>query len=113
MWYDGAPHQGQCEGCTWTAWHLDDAAVYLNARGVSFAVVTTGRWPEVEAFVGEWTHTGDKYIRVTVILASVLFIVGISSHFPLRGVRIGLVTVGAALLVLAAVELLQLPGPPT
>ena len=37
--------------------------------------------------------TGDKYIRVTVILASVLFIVGISSHFPLRGVRIGLVDV--------------------
>src|SRR3954447_19229424 len=20
MWYDGAPHQGQCEGCTTTAW---------------------------------------------------------------------------------------------
>src|SRR5437660_3170850 len=35
MWYDGAPHQGQCEGCTTTAWHMKDA-VYLNARGVSF-----------------------------------------------------------------------------
>jgi hypothetical protein len=56
--------------------------------------------------------TGDKYIRVTVILASVLFIVGISSHFPLRGVRVGLVTVGAALLIFAAYEILQLPGPP-
>src|SRR6188472_4519975 len=22
MWHDGAPHQGQCEGCTWTAWGL-------------------------------------------------------------------------------------------
>ena len=21
MWYDGAPPQGQCEGCTTTAWH--------------------------------------------------------------------------------------------
>ena len=42
MWYDGAPHQGQCEGCTTTAWHLKDA-VYLNARGVSFAILTTGR----------------------------------------------------------------------
>ena len=21
VWYDGAPHQGQCEGCTTTAWH--------------------------------------------------------------------------------------------
>jgi hypothetical protein len=50
---------------------------------------------------------------VTVILASVLFIVGISSHFPLRGVRIGLVVVGAALLIFGAVEILQLPGPPS
>jgi predicted dithiol-disulfide oxidoreductase (DUF899 family) len=35
MWHDGAPHQGQCEGCTTTAWHVRDA-VYLNVRGVSF-----------------------------------------------------------------------------
>ena len=57
--------------------------------------------------------TGDKYIRVTVILASVLFLVGISSHFPLRSVRYGLVTLGAALLIFAAIEILSLPGPPT
>ena len=47
MWWDGAPHQGQCEGCTTTAWDLKDA-VYLNARGVSFAILTSGRgtrWP--------------------------------------------------------------------
>ena len=31
MWWDGAPHQGQCEGCTTAAWHAKDA-VYLNAR---------------------------------------------------------------------------------
>jgi hypothetical protein len=58
-------------------------------------------------------ETGDKYIRVTVILATVLFIVGISSHFPLRGIRIGLVCLGAGLLIFAAVQILQLPGPPT
>ena len=57
--------------------------------------------------------TGDKYIRVTVILASVLFIVGISSHFPLRSARYGLVALGAALLIFAAIEILSLPGPPT
>ncbi|WP_262700143.1 MULTISPECIES: DUF899 domain-containing protein [Streptomyces] len=50
MWYDGAPHQGQCEGCTTTAWHLKEAD-YLNARGVSFAVLTTGRWDEVASYV--------------------------------------------------------------
>src|SRR6266571_5002742 len=53
MWYDGAPHQGQCEGCTTTAWHVKDA-VYLNARGVSFAVLTTGRWDEVASYVESW-----------------------------------------------------------
>ena len=41
MWYDGAPHQGQCEGCTFNLWHMKDAG-YLNARGVSLAVVTSG-----------------------------------------------------------------------
>lgn len=50
MWWDGAPHQGQCEGCTMTAWHLHDAS-YLRARGVSFAFVTTGAWDEVAPFV--------------------------------------------------------------
>ena len=49
MWWDGAPHQGQCEGCTVTAWHLKDA-VYLNARGVSFAILTPGRWDEVASY---------------------------------------------------------------
>src|SRR5689334_23826856 len=29
MWHDGAPHPGQCEGCTTMAWSLRDA-VYLN-----------------------------------------------------------------------------------
>lgn len=51
MWYDGAPHQGQCEGCTLNVWHTEDAAVYLNARGVSFAVLTSGPWDEVARFV--------------------------------------------------------------
>jgi hypothetical protein len=71
---------------------------------------------QANAYYSEGEHaavTGDKYIRVTVILASVLFLVGISSHFPLTGIRIGLIGVGAALLLFAAVEILQLPRPPT
>jgi len=60
MWWDGAPHQGQCEGCTTTAWHLKDAA-YLNARGVSFAILTPGRWDEVAAFVEFMGYTQPWY----------------------------------------------------
>ena len=50
MWYDGAPPQGQCEGCTFNVWHMRDA-VYLNARGVSSAVLTSGAWDEVAPYV--------------------------------------------------------------
>jgi predicted dithiol-disulfide oxidoreductase (DUF899 family) len=60
MWHDGAPHQGQCEGCTLTAWQLRDA-VYLNARGVSFAIVTTGPWEEVAPFVDFMGYTQPWY----------------------------------------------------
>ncbi|NRQ40533.1 DUF899 family protein, partial [Nonomuraea sp. NN258] len=60
MWYDGAPHQGQCEGCTNAAWHLKDAA-YLNVRGVSLAIVTTGQWSEVAAFTDFMGYTQPWY----------------------------------------------------
>src|SRR5437667_2428458 len=60
MWWDGAPHQGQCEGCTTTAWVLKDA-VYLNARGVSLAILTTGRWEEVAPFVEFMGYTQPWY----------------------------------------------------
>lgn len=60
MWYDGAPHQGQCEGCTDAVWHMKDA-VYLNARGVSFAVLTTGTREEVAAFTAFMGYTQPWY----------------------------------------------------
>jgi predicted dithiol-disulfide oxidoreductase (DUF899 family) len=60
MWYDGAPHQGQCEGCTVTAWNMPDA-VYLNACGVSLAFVTTGVWDEVATFTKFMGYTEPWY----------------------------------------------------
>ncbi len=56
--------------------------------------------------------TGDKYVRDTVFLATVLFLVGISGHFPLRQARYALIGVGALILAFAVVQLLGLPGPP-
>ena len=58
-------------------------------------------------------ETSDKYVRSTVYLASVLFLVGISTRFPLRGGRYALVGLGAVMLVVSVVLLTQLPGPPT
>jgi hypothetical protein len=57
--------------------------------------------------------TADKYIRATVYLATVLFLVGISGHFRIRAARLGLVSVGGLLLVFALIQLLALPGPPS
>jgi hypothetical protein len=50
--------------------------------------------------------------RATVILASVLFLVGISTQFPIRAVRLWLITVAVSLLIFGIIEVLQLPGPP-
>jgi hypothetical protein len=57
-------------------------------------------------------QTADKYIRATVFLATVLFLVGISGHFRIRQARIGLIGAAGLLLVFAVVQLLGLPGPP-
>jgi hypothetical protein len=56
--------------------------------------------------------TGDKYVRDTVFLATVLFLVGISSHFPLIQARYSLIGVGILILAFSIVQLLGLPGPP-
>jgi hypothetical protein len=67
-----------------------------------------------EAFA-EGTHAGetaDKYIRDTVFLATVLFLVGISGHFRVAQARLGLIGIGAALLVFSVIQLLGLPTPP-
>jgi hypothetical protein len=57
--------------------------------------------------------TADKYIRATVFLATVLFLVGISGHFRIRQARMGLIGAGGLLLAFAVVQLLDLPGPPS
>ena len=51
-------------------------------------------------------------VRTTVYLATVLFLVGISSHFKVRAARIGLVVVGAGILTFSIVLLIEAPKPP-
>ncbi len=57
-------------------------------------------------------ENADKYVRDTVFLATVLFLVGISGHFRIRAARLGIICVGTGLLVFAVVQLLGLPAPP-
>jgi hypothetical protein len=58
-------------------------------------------------------QTGDNFVRITVFLAAVLFLVGIGSSFKLNGVRYALITFGSVLLVLSIVLILRQPGLPT
>ena len=70
---------------------------------------------QADAEFSKGAHAGsteDKYIRDTVFLATVLFLVGISGHFRLPQARMGLVGVAGLLLLFAVIQLLGLPGPP-
>jgi hypothetical protein len=83
-----------------------------HAKGEKRSAVLDAQAVEEYAKGQEAGHTADDYVRTTVILASILFLVGISSHFRMRGVRLGLIGVGAVLLVYAAVEIVLLPLAP-
>jgi hypothetical protein len=54
----------------------------------------------------------DGYVRTTVYLATVLFLVGISGHFKVRGARMGLIGVAGVILVFSVVSLIVAPNPP-
>jgi hypothetical protein len=56
--------------------------------------------------------TSDKYVRDTVFLATVLFLVGISGHFRIHQARYALVGIGVLLLAFSIIQLAGLPAPP-
>ncbi len=53
--------------------------------------------------------TSDKYVRVTVVLATVLLLVAISQRFKTHGVRMGLAVVALLLIFIPLTRLLLLP----
>jgi hypothetical protein len=70
---------------------------------------------EAEEASAAGNHAGlvsDDYIRITVFLAAVLFMVGIGSTFKLHTVRYALISVGAVLLIPATVFIARQPGIP-
>jgi len=54
----------------------------------------------------------DGYVRTTVYLATVLFLVGISGHFKVRAARVGLISVAGVILVFSSISLIIAPKPP-
>jgi len=57
-------------------------------------------------------NNSDGYVRTTVYLATVLFLVGISGHFRVRAARVGLIGVGGVILAFSCVLLILAPKPP-
>jgi hypothetical protein len=60
-------------------------------------------------------HAGtvsDNYVRITVFLAAVLFLIGIGSSWKLHSVRYALITFGSVLLIISIVLILLQPGLP-
>jgi hypothetical protein len=55
----------------------------------------------------------DNYVQITVLLAAVLFLVGIGSSFKTHAVRYALVGFSSLVLIIAIVLILQQPGLPT
>ena len=58
-----------------------------------------------------YATTADNYVRITVLLAAVLFLVGIGSTFEGHIVRVALTSVGALMLAAALILIVQQPIP--
>ena len=88
---------------------------YMPQYRIPQATAANAHDAAADAYFAAGEHAGetsDDYIRDTVFLATVLFLVGIASHFSLRQARIGLICVAALMLVFSVVQLAGLPGPP-
>ena len=57
----------------------------------------------------ESRDTADNYVRLTVILAAVLFLIAIGQRFHIRGVRFGVLGIAGGLIVYAMVLLATYP----
>jgi hypothetical protein len=67
------------------------------------------------AYLAAGTRAGfisDNYVKITVFLAAVLFLVGIGSTFKLLRVRFALIVFGSALLIISIVLILRQPRLP-
>ncbi|MGA9160907.1 MAG: hypothetical protein WB297_08610 [Actinomycetota bacterium] len=73
-------------------------AARLNARASAYFVAGT-----------DARETANKYVRQTVLFASVLFIVAVAQRFRLRGVRIGANALALALLAFTVYGVGSLP----
>src|SRR5215469_11461876 len=95
--------------------HAAPGATYMPQYKLPAQAQANALDARATAKFNEGTHAGtvgDEYVRITVFLAAVLFLVGIGSSFALHSVRYALITIGTVLLVVSIVLILQQPGLP-
>lgn len=57
----------------------------------------------------ESRHRGEQYVRLTVVLAAVLFLIAVGQRFKVRNVRVAVVVIAGVFLVYGIVMLAALP----
>jgi len=57
----------------------------------------------------EARETAEKYVRITVVLATVLFLIALAQRFTMRGVRMGLLSVATLLMGYGLITLATYP----
>ena len=57
-------------------------------------------------------QNSDNYVRDTIYLATILFLIGISGHFRFFRIRLALVVLGGLMLVVAVIQIATSPPIP-
>ena len=78
-------------------------------RGIERGAELNARASEVFDQGAHARETGDKYVRTTVLLATVLFLIALSQRFGLARIRIGLLCVALVLLGIALTSIATYP----
>jgi hypothetical protein len=84
---------------------------YKQPQLVVAAALDAKASAEYEAGVQAGANS-DSYVRDTIYLATILFLIGISGHFRFFRIRLGLVLLGGLMLVVAVVQIATSPPIP-
>jgi hypothetical protein len=83
-------------------------SIYKNANGEQSAALSR-KASEIFESGTRARETGDRYVRVTVFLATVLLLTAISQRFRIKSIRTCLVTFSLLLVIAGLWNLLKLP----
>jgi hypothetical protein len=83
-------------------------AEYKNANSQESTKLTEEAYSDFKKAVG-MRETGDKYVKVTVLLATALLLTALSQRFQIFGPRVAVVVVAFALLVMSTYWILTFP----